>query len=229
MNRGLRKHLKQLPYFLLFNYPEKQKTYEKVRDKNKKIENKNERYQLNAYHSPSPMNELCDYICAWEKKHILWNNTSLNLADIRQLIVNSELELSDRKIIRTVRRCINDYAAGIRSHIAADKERSDDEKNNFNRDAFIQKYKQLLSDELQFDEELTANYVISVSYSSLSISKAFAWAAYADYIIHNLKQRSPNSSHISITEVPEQSSTSYEYLGKYFEMEEASDNDKILL
>ena len=35
-------------------------------------ENKEDKFKLNAYHSPSPMNELCDYICTWEKKNILW-------------------------------------------------------------------------------------------------------------------------------------------------------------
>ena len=40
MNNGLRKHLKQLPYFLLYNYPAKLKTYKTLSEKNKKSENK---------------------------------------------------------------------------------------------------------------------------------------------------------------------------------------------
>ena len=39
MNKSLRKHLKQLPYFLLFNYPSKMKTYKTLVEKNKKITN----------------------------------------------------------------------------------------------------------------------------------------------------------------------------------------------
>ena len=40
MNTSLRKHLKQLPYFLLFNYPPKMKTYNSILEKNKKNKNK---------------------------------------------------------------------------------------------------------------------------------------------------------------------------------------------
>ena len=37
MNCGLRKHLKQLPYFLLFNYPSKMNTYKKLSEKKREI------------------------------------------------------------------------------------------------------------------------------------------------------------------------------------------------
>ncbi len=47
--------------------------------------------------TPSPMNELCDYICTWEKKNILWNNDVNNLVDTRCLIINNDLDLSDKK------------------------------------------------------------------------------------------------------------------------------------
>ena len=70
MNSGLRKHLKQLPYFLLHNYPKKMKSYMNIIKKNKDASDEDKEY-LNAYHSPSPMNELCDYIETWEKKNIL--------------------------------------------------------------------------------------------------------------------------------------------------------------
>ena len=92
MNSGLRKHLKQLPYFLLYNYPAKLKTYKTLSEKNKKVETKEEKVKLNAYHSPSPMNELCDYICTWEKKNILWDNNIDDLVDTRCLIINNDLD-----------------------------------------------------------------------------------------------------------------------------------------
>ena len=46
MNSGLRKHLKQLPYFLLYNYPAKLKTYKTLSEKNKKAETKEEKVKI---------------------------------------------------------------------------------------------------------------------------------------------------------------------------------------
>lgn len=223
MSSGLRKHLKQLPYFLLFNYPAKLKTYNKLREKNKSIESKEDKLKLNAYHSPSPMNELCDYICTWEKKHILWDNNIDDLVDTRCLIVNNDLDLSDKKVIKIVRRYINEYVDEIRKHINLHREKSSDEKSNFNMDEVVNRFKKNLSKDLGLSEELIANYVIKVSYNSFSISKSLAWAGYADYIIENLKNNSNPKRHISITEVPYKTNNSYEYLGKYYEFKEASE------
>lgn len=220
MNKSLRKHLKQLPYFLLYNYPSKMKTYKTLVEKNKKITNSTDKLKLNAYHSPSPMNELCDYICTWERKHILWNNNMDDLVDTRCLIVNNDLELTDKKVIRIVRRYINEYADEIRKHINLHKNSSD---NDFDMDKLVERYKENLSNELQLSEEIVANYVIKVSYNSFSISKSLAWSAYGDYIIDNLKNNSNPKRYISITEVPYNTNGSYEYLGKYYEFQEASE------
>lgn len=220
MNKSLRKHLKQLPYFLLFNYPSKMKTYKTLVEKNKKITNSSDKLKLNAYHSPSPMNELCDYICTWEKKHILWSNNMDDLVDTRCLIVNNDLDLTDKKVIRIVRRYINEYADEIRKHINLHKNSSD---NNFDMDKLVERYKENLPNELQLSEEMIANYVIKVSYNSFSISKSLAWSAYGDYIIENLKNNSNPKRYISITEVPYNTNDSYEYLGKYYEFQEASE------
>ena len=219
MNSGLRKHLKQLPYFLLYNYPSKLKTYKTLLEKNKQIENKEDKVKLNAYHSPSPMNELCDYICTWEKKNILWDNDVNNLIDTRCLIINNALDLSDKKIMKICRRYINQYADEIRRHIKLRREKSDDENHKFNMDAIVTEYRKRILNELQIDEELIANYVIKVSYSSISISKSFAWAGYGDYIIDNLRNNTNLKRNVSIQEVPYKTNDSYEYLGKYYEFE----------
>lgn len=223
MNKGLRKHLKQLPYFLLYNYPSKLKTYKSLSEKNRKAENKEDKVKLNAYHSPSPMNELCDYICTWEKKNILWDNNMDNLIDTRCLIINNDLDLSDKKAIKIVRRYINEYADEIRKHINLHREKSDDENHKFNMNEVVNRFKTRLQEELKLDEEIIANYVIKVSYNSLSISKSLAWTGYGDYIIKNLKDNSNPKRHISITEVPYKTNDSYEYLGKYYEFKEASE------
>lgn len=219
MNSGLRKHLKQLPYFLLYNYPSKLKTYKTLSEKNRQIENKEDKVKLNAYHSPSPMNELCDYICTWEKKNILWNNDVNNLIDTRCLIINNDLDLSDKKIMKVCRRYINQYVAEIKQHIKLHREKSDDENHKFNMDAVVEEYRKHILEELQIDEELIANYVIKASYSSISISKSFAWAGYGDYIIDNLRNNTNPKRNVSIQEVPYKTNDSYEYLGKYYEFE----------
>lgn len=219
MNNGLRKHLKQLPYFLLYNYPSKLKTYKTLVEKNKQIESKDEKAKLNAYHSPSPMNELCDYICTWEKKNILWDNDVNNLIDTRCLIINNDMDLSDKKIVKVCRRYINQYAAEIRQHIKLHREKSDDENHKFNMDALIAEYRKRILEELQIDEEMIANYVIKISYSSISISKSFAWAGYGDYIIDNLRNNTNPKRNVSIQEVPYKTNDSYEYLGKYYKFE----------
>ena len=229
MSSGLRKHLKQLPYFLLFNYPKKLKTYNTLKEKNKSIENKEDKVRLNAYHSPSPMNELCDYICTWEKKNILWNNNLEDLMDTRVLIVNNDLDLSDKKISKIVRRYINDYAEEIRKHLDMHKDNGSKNANDHNdsyyfaMDLIVDDFKKRLSEELNMDEEIIANYVIKVSYNNFSISKSFAWAAYADYIIKNLRNNSNPKRNISIIEVPYKTNDSYEYLGKFYEFKAVND------
>lgn len=209
LSNALQKHLQQLPYFLLFHYPKKMETYQKLKEKG---------YPLNAYHSPSPMNELCDYICAWEKKHILWNNNTDNLCRSRELILNPDYDYSDLRIQRIVRHTINDYANEIRSLLEQNQDKSSAELNSFHRDALIQKYQKQLTEQISLPEEHLANYVISVSYRNLSISKAFAWAAYGSVILQNLCRHTPGQTRLAIKEVPRPTEDSYEYLGKYYEL-----------
>jgi hypothetical protein len=87
-------------------------------------------------------------------------------------------------------------------------------------DEVVEKFKNRLSTDIELDEEIIANYVIKVSYNSLSISKSLAWAGYGDYIIKNLKENSNPKRNISISEVPYKTKDSYEYLGKYYEFKE---------
>lgn len=214
MNAGLRKYLKQLPWFLLYHYPSRLKTYEKLRQQNKNIDNPEQKLELNSFRSPSPMNELCDYINTWEKKKILWDNT---IADTGGLILNNELELNDRKLIRQIRHLINDFTVAFKDILSRqDAEKS--ETDFHETDLLIQNYKAKLL-EIIPDEELLANYVIKVSYLNHSINKQLAWMGFGDYIIANLKKNSPDQKAVSITEVPCNTEGSYEYLGKYYRME----------
>lgn len=216
MSNGLRKHLKRLPYFLLYNYPKKLKTYNNLKRENKSIENKEDKLKLNAYHSPSPMNELCEYICTWERKNILWDNNLKDLMDTRVLIINNDLDLNDKKVVKIVRRYINDYAQEIRKYMK-NHDNNTNANYHFIMNEIVKRFKRNLSNELKLDEEIIANYVIKASYGNFSISKSFAWSGYADYIIKNLKNNSNPKRNISIVEVPYKTNDSYDYLGKTYE------------
>ncbi|MEF9983716.1 MAG: hypothetical protein RR806_06200 [Oscillospiraceae bacterium] len=215
MSKGLRKYGKQIPWFLLFNYPNKLRQYENLKFKNAGIEDKKNKLPLNAFKSPSPMNELCEYICTWEKKHLIWDNSAI---DTRCLILNNSLDLSDKYIIRQIRHSINSYANNAKRIF-----QNNENKEYGQLDILIDSYKKRL-ELLIPEEELLANYIIKVSYLNNSINKGLAWNGYGEYIIKNLSENSNPKKNISIVEVPYKTNTSYEYLGKYYEMKGCSEN-----
>lgn len=220
MNAGLKKHLKQLPYFLLYNYPEKLAAYKTITAKNKNISKKEDKLPLNVYHSPSPMNELCDYICAWERKNILWDNPSENMKNSYVLIGRHDMDFNDKNVIRTVRHYINKYADEIRRFKNLQKDNEHRESLKPDIDLITDRFKSQLQEALSLEEEVIANYVIHVSYTNPSISKAFAWAGYGDHILKNLRENSPSEKNVSIREVLPKVPGSFEYLGKYYKYEE---------
>lgn len=215
MSRGLRKYGQQIPWFLLFNYPEKLRQYEKLRLINSGIRDKKDKVPLNAFKSPSPMNELCDYVCTWEKKHLIWDNSVI---DTRCLILNNNLDLSDKKIIKQIRKIINLYANDAKRIF-----QNENPKEYGQLDILLKNYKEKLSSIIS-DENVLANYVIKVSYFNNSINKGLAWNGYGEYIVKNLSENSNPKKNISITEVPYKTNTSYEYLGKYYEMQGCGEN-----
>lgn len=219
MNKGLRRFLKQLPFFLMYNYPKKMNTYYKLKRRNKTIQDDKDKVELNAYHSPSPMNELADYIDTWEKKRIIWDR---NVVDTRCLILNNKLELNDKRIIKNIKHLINDFAVKWRKMI--EEQSSKETEGEYNpSQILVNQYKKKLS-ELIKNEELLANYVIKVSYSNMSISKVLAWNGYGDYIIKNLKENTPVKKRTMIVETPYKTEYSYEYLGKYYELWDGEKN-----
>ncbi|MDF2950581.1 MAG: hypothetical protein K0S18_164 [Anaerocolumna sp.] len=219
MNKGLRRFLKQLPFFLMYNYPKKMNTYYKLKRHNKSIQDDADKVELNAYHSPSPMNELADYIDTWEKKKIVWDR---NVVDTRCLILNSKFELNDKRIINNIKHLINEFADKWREMINEKSSKQTECEYNQSQ-ILINQYKKKLS-EIVTDEEILANYVIKVSYSNMSISKVLAWNGYGDYIIKNLKENTPEKKRTMIVETPYKTEYSYEYLGKYYELWDGEKN-----
>ena len=218
MNSGLRKHLKQLPWFLLYNYPGKLQTYENIKKKNRTSDAAAGQTAANGFRSPSPMNELCDYINTWEKKHLIWDNS---VADTGPLLVNASFSLDNKKIRRQIRHLINEFGAAFKELVKRKQQEASEEDYN-EIDLLIETYRQKLlqTEDIHSEEEL-ANYVIQISYSNHSICKYLAWFGYGSYLLENLKKNSPSQKRWSIRELPEPTDSSHEYLGKYYLFEEA--------
>lgn len=215
MNQSLRKNLKQLPWFLLHNYPDKLKRYYTIKQKNKSIESKKDKILSNGYRSPSPLNELCDYITTWEKEKINWDRS---VVDTSYLILNNKLDLNDKVIFRKIKHIINDFAIEWKELISEKENLKDGDLDFTNLDLLISKYKDILYKVVK-DEVLLANYVIKASYSNLSMNKSLAWKLFGDTIIQNIKENSPLSKRTKIYQVPYKEN-GIEYLGKYYSMEE---------
>lgn len=215
MNKQLRKYLKKLPFFLLYNYPNKMNAYYRVRRINKDIENQDDKLELNSYHSPSPMNELANYVDTWERRNIIWDKS---VVDVRCIVLNSKLDLSNKKITRDIRRLINEFSVKWK-HAIQENLKSETDDSYYNLDILINTYKIKLLQVVN-NEELVANYVIKISYSNLLISKALAWRGYGEYIIENLKLNTPTIKHSRITEVPYSTDLTYEFLGKHYTFED---------
>jgi len=211
MNKGLKRQSKKLPYFLLYNYPEKLSRYHKIQNRNEKCEDV-DKLPSNAYHSPSPLNELCDYIINWEKKHINWDR---NCIDTRYLILDNGLELNNKVVCKQIKHVINDFSDKWREFL---KNKDDGKDDNSDFNAMFDIYRKQLEKIVPKNKKLLANYVIKVSYLNVSISKALVWQLYGDTILNNLRKNTPRDKHTKIVEVPYQTSKSQEYLGKYYEL-----------
>lgn len=222
MNAGLRKHLKQLPWFLLYSYPDRLAKYETTKKINKSLPD-DQKIKQNAYRSPSPMNELCEYINEWERKKIIWNTSALNTS---ALILNDNYNTSDKRIRKLVKHEINEFAMAFKKLLNSN---IDDMSGSIDQLILSTKkkiksifYENSIMYAFTYDEDIIANYVISVSYSNNATNKTFCWMAYGETILKNLKANSPKSKSTYITEVPYSSYNTYEYLGKYYLMQEGS-------
>lgn len=205
MTKGLRNLAKQLPYFLLYSYPKKLKKYEELKKGD---------YPLNAYHSPSPMNELSHFMVRWEKENFIWKH---EFADTAPLLLNKTLDLSDPVLMRKSRRLINEYISALRSLLSdlAESKTDSHEQLFCLNEVFRKKALQITA-----DEELIANYIIKMSYSNIHINKSLAWSVFGDWIITNLKANSPVQTPFAITEASSRDEDAFEFLGKYYQMKE---------
>ena len=211
MNKALRRQADKLPYFLLHTYPKKMEAYQKAKKYNK-THDKEFRMEFNAYHSPSPMNEICDYIETWERKNIQWDKSFLNT---HSLVTNSEYHLADQGIRRKIAMILNQAARkcnfAIRKYEAGSDQREQEIQATYDF-ALVELHK------LITDDTALANYAIDVAYSRPQESLQIVWQLFGDTILENLRRNTPRQLSSMIIEVPYETATSTEYLGKYYEL-----------
>jgi len=208
ISKNLRQYLKRLPYFLLFNYPKKLDVYNKIREINKGNDN-DDKIPYNAYKSPSPLNELSEYIYQWEKHNIIWDRSVINSGD---LLINQSLDLSNKHIMKKIRNIYDEFKIDFQKVV--------EEEGKLN--VILGKYKTNLA-EIKLDKETLANYCIKVAYRTISEDKLLCWSLFGNYMVKNLKNNSIVHKQYKIEEVKKGKIGSYEFLGKYFELQEVVD------
>lgn len=202
--------MKQIPYFLLFNYPKKMNAYIKAQKKNKELP-EDKKVKLNAYHSCSPLNELCEYICRWEKQKLIWDKSMINTG---VLLINGKVKLKDKEIMAKLKRLNNEFATEWRQWLF-DKDNDDSVDLNI----VLNKYRDKLLGMMK-DRYLLANYFIKVCYDSVNTNKTLCWYVFGEEMIKNLRMNSPKEKSIKISEVPGYQEDSFEFLGKYYQVSE---------
>ncbi|MGD7047067.1 hypothetical protein FZC83_02285 [Rossellomorea marisflavi] len=203
ISKNLRKYLKKLPYFLLYNYPKKLTVYNRIKEINKN-NSREDRIAYNAFRSPSAMNELCDYINQWERKCIDWDRSLINNG---HLLVDNSLVLEDKSVMKSIKKVLNTYNDDLRDALDNDQ---DVEK-------LMQDYKKSLL-RIVSDEKLLSNYCIKVSYRGLSTDKTLCWMIFGDEMIRNLRENSDERKELELIRTHKDDADADEFLGKYYKL-----------
>jgi len=216
ITKSLRKNLQKLPYFTMHNYPKKMKVYEKRKAKNRELVSLGEaKIQYNAFHSPSPMNELCDYIETWERKNIQWTKIK---NETYHLLYNHNLEFSKTSEIFRLCREINESFSKKWIELV----RNDDvEKRSKDIHELFEKYKEILKlREEEYGKEIFSNYFIHASNYRTQLNKQLCWEVYGDIILQNIRDNTTDQNPIRIVHCNKNEKGSKEFLGKWYKVEE---------
>ena len=194
----------------MYNYEDKLKKYHTINKKNKTLP-EGSKIKKNAFSSPSQMNELCDYINRWEKKKILWNN---NYEHTEVLLVDHDIQSDNIYILKQMKRLNRDFNIEWNKMLKEKNENPDIDLHKC-----LNKYKSLV---LGFseDKKLLANYFIKASYGNDSYNKILCWYIFGEEMIENLEKNSPAFKKKKYIEVQNPDDSQYEYLGKYYKVEE---------
>lgn len=206
MTKNLSKYKDKLPHFLLYNYPNKMKRYKKIKELNKSLENE-DKINTASFNSPTPLNELCEYICQWERKKLKMNNSVKNS---QKLLTDNSLGLNDKKIIRKISSIYTDFTEKLRE--------CDEDNINELYIEYGHKLNVLKNDTQSLSTVEFINYCIKTAYRSMGIDKSLCWYLFGHEMINNLKDNSPTTEELKIVECDENDVDGKEFLGRYYKL-----------
>lgn len=219
ITKSLRKNLQKLPYFVLHNYPKKMKVYDNRKAKNRELKDSGVKLQYNAFHSPTQMQELCDYIETWEMKKVKWSKIK---NETYPLLVNSDIEFSRTNPIFRICREINENFTKEWINVV----RNDDmEVRSTEITKLFDKYKEVINkneDEVG-DVDLFSNYFIHACNYRTQLNKHLCWEVYGDIMLANVRKNTTDQKEIKIVECDKSDINAQEFLGKWYKIEEITE------
>lgn len=257
IERYVKKLGEQIPYYLLYRYPDKMNKYTRQMNENRIIKEKNEQIKLQneglpedkkqklftyittiAYKSASPLNELCHYVEAWEKKMTYDKYSDINdvqeIREHKKLLLDPSVKVDSRVLRRKIKMIIEKYSMEkkkvFNEYEAISKPNDDQRKERAKQISDViaaceKELKELNVEGSELDFDTLANYCIDVCYSSLSFDKSLCWSIFGETILSNLRMNSPKDKAVNyeIVESPESSSNTYKFLGRYYTMSKKGD------
>ena len=220
----LRKEKK--PYFLVYNYSNEKKLYNKIRAKNK-IKKKNGQHteMLNVSMAKSPLNELCWDIEKWERNNFTFGENAWikDCEDVYELYLNQNTDFNEDNywIIKDLYIQFNkDYNKIFRLKAG---EFGETAKQNFKGRiiTLYENYKEKIK-QLNIDHNEKVNYCILASYKKdekdnrKNKSAKFAWAVVGDEMLENLQNNSIWYKNKILVQTTLDDAESKEYLGRYY-------------
>lgn len=155
------------------------------------------------------MNELCEYICEWERKKLKYDNTVKNSV---QLLTDKSLKVNNREIIKSISKVYDSYTKELREYI--------DNKQPLKE--LYETYEDNLNDMLNTFTELSKeekiNYCIKTAYRSQSIDKTLCWFLFGEQMIENLKENSGEVKKYKIEEYKEKQDGAIDFFGRYYKL-----------
>ena len=224
ISRYLRNKYRKIPYFLLYSYPKKFKIYNKIKKMNKSIDKKEDKVSYNVYRSASPMNELCDYICQWEKDNFIWNR---KVEKTGKYLIDEDVKHNNIHIKKALKKIYKDFTQEFYNIIDSEDKNNrteqqlingdgEVEKKNTKLDLLFQKYREII-DNFPLDKKIITNYLVEICYEVKNRDKVFCWSMCGEQMLENLKKNS-NDKNYMLIEAEENDPQAKEFLGKYYKI-----------
>lgn len=154
------------------------------------------------------MNELCRFIEKWYWERGTWK--SFDVVNNGHLLIDKKVEsnLTNKELMKEIKTIISNFNAKYKQLI------NQGERGKALNNIFTE-YEELLYSIHRNKKEL-ANYVIKVSYASLSSDKVLCWSLFGDEMLSNLQQNTDSKYRYQIEECSKEVEGAREYLGRYY-------------